>query len=185
MGADIHIFFEFYDEKFKRWFAVRINPKLNISPDGKIQLTTGPNIEILTEESLSDLVNAIAIEEDYIDYEDVGIEHDTNRGYPLFGLLAGVRYKDVKPLVRPRGFPDSSAYFQNKIMYEWLSPDDTTSMHSHTYYRLTELINANTKENREKYCYDRMADIIEPLVQFCAEKEYNTDNFRAIICFDS
>lgn len=186
MGTDIHIFFEKYDENERQWFAMRI--QYHDIPDEVLRkfprkFPFSQNIEILTDYELDLLVKSK--EEDvsgcFPGWEDIGLEFDTNRGYNLFGLLAGVRRTDITPLVQPRGFPDSSAFYRNRFFNAYILED----MHHHTYFTLTELINANTEENRGQYSYDRMTTIIQPLVDCCHQNDINTEHIRAVICFDS
>jgi len=163
MGTDICIFFEYYDPAKERWFALTIK---------------GFQVKILTDEELEDIAGDSPFPR--LSWEDQGLEHDTNRGYPLFGLLAGVRCHDVKPLAEPRGFPKDSAYFKNETMRK-----EIENNYAHTHFSLTELMFADTAYNRENCLYERMANIIQPLIMFCgAEPRKATDDFRAIISFN-
>lgn len=162
MGTDICIFFEYFDPAKERWFALTIK---------------GYRVKVLTDEELEDIAGDSPFPRE--SWEEQGLEHDTNRGYPLFGLLAGIRCDDVKPLAEPRGFPEDSAYFKNEKMRE-----DIENNYAHTYFSLTELMFADTAFNREEHEYKRMANIIQPLIMFCREQRKATDDFRAIISFN-
>ena len=57
------------------------------------------------------------------------------RNYLLFGLLAGVRNKDIKPLSTPRGMPLDLSDSLKKEWEGWLSDGHTPS-----YFLLSELL---------------------------------------------
>lgn len=171
MGTDICIYFEFCripnEQSARCWYPVTIGKGGN-EYDVSI---------LFSKEEFMEL--AIRCNEDYSLWKGEGLEHDTNRSYSLFGLLAGIRDLSVTPLAEPRGFPEDSAYYRNVVIRAELE-----HCHTFTYFSLTELIYADTKHNR-LYCeYERMAKITQPLIMFARENNMSTDDFRAIICFN-
>ena len=59
------------------------------------------------------------------------------RNYTLFGLLAGVRNYDIKPIASPRGFPDDAS---KSIIQEYNYCG--SEAHSASWLTLAELMNA-------------------------------------------
>ena len=59
------------------------------------------------------------------------------RNYRLFGLLAGVRDTDIKPIASPRGFPDDASKSITEEYNSWGSDAHTAS-----WLTLAELMNA-------------------------------------------
>ncbi len=65
---------------------------------------------------------------------------DINRDYVLFGYMAGVRKKDVEPVVPLRGFPEDASLWVLSEWHEWdgdghhpgwLTYDELYKAHSH------------------------------------------------------
>ena len=57
-----------------------------------------------------------------------------NRNYTLFGVLAGVRNRDVRPLFAGRGMPDDCSNTTKEAI-----PEDS-DYHSHTFFTLKDLM---------------------------------------------
>ena len=60
-----------------------------------------------------------------------------SRSYGLFGLLAGVRNREIKPIASPRGFPDDASKSITEEYNSWGS-----DAHSASWLTLAELMNA-------------------------------------------
>lgn len=56
------------------------------------------------------------------------------RDYELFGILAGVRNRSVKPIDKPRGLPDNISNYVRNCAYDWEG-----DAHSHSYFTAEEL----------------------------------------------
>lgn len=65
----------------------------------------------------------------------------TSRNYRLFGILAGVRYDHPDKISDPRGIPNDCCQSVIDDIEIWEGDS-----HSHSYYTLKELMNANVKE---------------------------------------
>ena len=63
--------------------------------------------------------------------------NNVRRNYTLFGLLAGVRNRDIKPITSPRGFPKDASKSIAEEYDSWRS-----DAHSASWLTLSELMNA-------------------------------------------
>lgn len=171
MGTDIHIFFEYYDAIQKKWVAIKITNEWREDDPG--------DVIFLTDEELDSYKDTDR------DLEREGIQFDTGRHYGLFGLLGCTRYRTAEStdqsLAKPRGMPKDSVFFLNEKFYK----ENLEWCHTHTYFTLTELLNANTKERRQECMYEEMMKLVRPLEYHCREEKIDMDSVRAIICFDS
>ncbi len=118
-------------------------------------------------------------------YKDVEIV-DIHRDYELFGLLAGVRRGDIKPIVQQRGLPEDFEMISNKygrfyhptkLKYDaW---DDQPGMfmgeHSYSWMTLQEL--HSHKWHKEEVLPEV---VVKLLVNY-----HPLDKYRIVFGFDS
>lgn len=82
-------------------------------------------------------VNKFYEDEDEPKYIRVCLNNE-RRSYTLFGLLAGVRNREIKPIAYPRGFPDDASKSITDEYNSWGRDDP----HSASWLTLAELMNA-------------------------------------------
>lgn len=133
MGCDIHMYCEYkhkHGQEKPKW----------VSAD---HYRVNPHYGVYEDESQWEVIHL---------YDD--------RWYRLFGILAGVRDYEVKPIAEQRGIPSDCC---KEIKKE--CDDYGCDGHSHSYLTLKELMDNRSKYIGKEDGYDVLGVIIDPLIQ--------------------
>lgn len=143
MGCDIHMFLERKTNSNKY--------------DGPRDLSESRNEKIEQvipgDENIERWVSADKWEVDEYDKNHLRVSYKNSfyndRNYYLFGILAGVRYRDVKIIKEPRGIPDDCSYGYKYMAKKWEG-----DAHSHSYFTLKELLDVDWSIYDDNYIDD-------------------------------
>jgi hypothetical protein len=106
---------------------------------------------------------------------------DIDRGYYLFGILAGVRNGDINPISEPKGVPDDASYKFMKEYEEWGADAHTPSWVS--YKELNDW-----KLKTGEFEFDPESDFKKEdffKVMEILAKQYGEENVRLVFFFDN